>query len=151
MGGVYRPVVTMLQPNGEPVLVQKILSLEEQLAELLANDVIRDMTPEVIGEGMMAEEEFLHSQEQLLDRQLEAAMPASLADQLREEREDLDRRVRMIDDAFIEQALQSLSIIERRLEAGVTNGVERSQLELNRDNILQLELNNLGIDADLVA
>ena len=150
MGGVYRPVVTMLQPNGEPVLVQKILSLEEQLAEFLANDVIRDMTPEVIGEGMMAEEEFLHSQEQLLDRQLEAAMPASLADQLREEREDLDRRVRMIDDAFIEQALQSLSIIERRLEAGVTNGVERSQLELNRDNILQ-ELNNLGIDADLVA
>ena len=140
----------MLQPNGEPVLVQKILSLEEQLAEFLANDVIRDMTPEVIGEGMMAEEEFLHSQEQLLDRQLEAAMPASLADQLREEREDLDRRVRMIDDAFIEQALQSLSIIERRLEAGVTNGVERSQLELNRDNILQ-ELNNLGIDADLVA
>ena len=150
MGGVYRPVVTMLQPNGEPVLVQKILSLEEQLAEFLANDVIRDMTPEVIGEGMMAEEEFLHSQEQLLDRQLEAAMPASLADQLREEREDLDRRVRMIDDAFIEQALQSLSIIERRLEAGVTNGVERSQLELNRDIILQ-ELNNLGIDADLVA
>ena len=150
MGGVYRPVVTLLQPNGEPVLVQKILSLEEQLAEFLANDVIRDMTPEVIGEGMMAEEEFLHSQEQLLDRQLEAAMPASLADQLREEREDLDRRVRMIDDAFIEQALQSLSIIERRLEAGVTNGVERSQLELNRDNILQ-ELNNLGIDADLVA
>ena len=150
MGGVYRPVVTMLQPNGEPVLVQKILSLEEQLAEFLANDVIRDMTPEVIGEGMMAEEEFLHSQEQSLDRQLEAAMPASLADQLREEREDLDRRVRMIDDAFIEQALQSLSIIERRLEAGVTNGVERSQLELNRDNILQ-ELNNLGIDADLVA
>ena len=140
----------MLQPNGEPVLVQKILSLEEQLAEFLANDVIRDMTPEVIGEGMMAEEEFLHSQEQLLDRQLEAAMPASLADQLREEREDLDRRVRMIDDAFIEQALQSLSIIERRLEAGVTNGVERSQLELNRDIILQ-ELNNLGIDADLVA
>ena len=150
MGGVYRPVVTLLQPNGEPVLVQKILSLEEQLAEFLANDVIRDMTPEVIGEGMMAEEEFLHSQEQSLDRQLEAAMPASLADQLREEREDLDRRVRMIDDAFIEQALQSLSIIERRLEAGVTNGVERSQLELNRDNILQ-ELNNLGIDADLVA
>ena len=150
MGGVYRPVVTMLQPNGEPVLVQKILSLEEQLAEFLANDVIRDMTPEVIGEGMMAEEEFLHSQEQSLDRQLEAAMPASLADQLREEREDLDRRVRMIDDAFIEQALQSLSIIERRLEAGVTNGVERSQLELNRDIILQ-ELNNLGIDADLVA
>ena len=150
MGGVYRPVVTMLQPNGEPVLVQKILSLEEQLAEFLANDVIRDMTPEVIGEGMMAEEEFLHSQEQSLDRQLEAAMPASLADQLREEREDHDRRVRMIDDAFIEQALQSLSIIERRLEAGVTNGVERSQLELNRDNILQ-ELNNLGIDADLVA
>ena len=150
MGGVYRPVVTLLQPNGEPVLVQKILSLEEQLAEFLANDVIRDMTPEVIGEGMMAEEEFLHSQEQSLDRQLEAAMPASLADQLREEREDLDRRVRMIDDAFIEQALQSLSIIERRLEAGVTNGVERSQLELNRDIILQ-ELNNLGIDADLVA
>ena len=33
MGGVYRPVVTLLQPNGEPVLVQKILSLEEQLAE----------------------------------------------------------------------------------------------------------------------
>ena len=150
MGGVYRPVVTLIQPNGEPVLVQKILSLEEQLAEFLANDVIRDMTPEVIGEGMMAEEEFLHSQEQSLDRQLEAAMPASLADQLREEREDLDRRVRMIDDAFIEQAIQSLSIIERRLEAGVTNGVERSQLELNRDNILQ-ELNNLGIDADLVA
>lgn len=150
MDGVYRPVLTMLQPNGEPVLVQKILSLEEQLAEFLAHDVIQDMTPEVIGEGMVAEEEFLHSQAQSLDRQLEAAMPASLADQLREDREDIERRAREIDNAFIEQALQSLSIIERRLEAGVTGGVERSQLELSRDNILQ-ELNNLGIDADLVA
>jgi uncharacterized coiled-coil DUF342 family protein len=59
---VYRPVVTMLQPNGEPVLVQKILSLEEQLAELLANDVIGTMTTEVAEEADEAAAELQQEQ-----------------------------------------------------------------------------------------
>lgn len=106
---VYRPVVTVLQPNGEPILAQKILSLEEQLAELLANDVIGTMTTEVAEEADEAAAELQQEQvnEMLaevddIEEQLENnGLTSDQMSQLNERR-----------DALLEQMMDVLSLSE---------------------------------------
>lgn len=149
---VYRPLVIVTQPDGQPILARKILSLEEQLAELLAHDVINDLAHETVGDALAGEEERLHTQISTIDRQLEATMPSSLSQQLQEEREDLEGRAAALDDAFIQEAAQALRNVENELEqSGIRlSGFRRNQLEFQRDRILQ-EFDRLNIDPDLMA